>query len=391
MKTFINKKILILALISFFTDVASEMLYPILPLFLKSIGFSILVIGILESIAEAISGLSKGYFGALSDKLGSRVLFVRLGYFLSSIAKPLIGLFPLPMFVFFFRTIDRFGKGIRTAPRDALLSDESQYEHKGKVFGFHRAFDTLGAVVGPSLTILLLTYFIADYRTIFLLSVVPGVIVLLLCFTLKEQKKEKKAYSTSTIRTNVSAFLKYYQSSSKKYKEITFPLLFFTLFKSSEFFLLLKLDEYGISSANIVFFYILLNVSYAIFSFPAGRLADKVGFKKVISFGLLSFSCAYLSINLSNDTYWLAIVFIIYGIFSASYEGMVKAYITNRVPHSETATALGTFSAFTSVISLLSSSLTGTLWSILGSTCALLFSAFAGLITFVYFAIFLKD
>ncbi|MGZ5286000.1 MAG: MFS transporter, partial [Flavisolibacter sp.] len=143
---------------SLLTDTASEMLYPIMPLYLKTIGFSIVLIGILEGVAEATAGISKGYFGKLSDTSGRRVPFVQIGYAFSAISKPMMAAFIHPLWIFFTRTIDRFGKGIRTGARDAILSDEATPRTKAKVFGFHRSMDTLGAVLGPALALLYLYY-----------------------------------------------------------------------------------------------------------------------------------------------------------------------------------------------------------------------------------------
>ena len=157
MKTkIITRTVWILSLVSLFTDAASEMLYPIMPIYLQTIGFSIVLIGILEGAAEALAGLSKGYFGKLSDNSGKRMPFVQLGYALSTISKPMMAVFVFPMWIFFSRAIDRLGKGIRTGARDAILSDEATPETKGKIFGFHRSMDTFGAVIGPSLALLYL-------------------------------------------------------------------------------------------------------------------------------------------------------------------------------------------------------------------------------------------
>src|SRR6188472_867359 len=153
-----------------FTDTASEMLYPIMPIYLKTIGFSILLIGILEGVAEATAGFSKGYFGKLSDNSGKRVPFVQLGYALSAVSKPMMAVFIYPLWIFFARTIDRIGKGIRTGARDAMLSDEATAETKGHVFGFHRSMDTLGAVVGPSLALLYLYFNPENYKTLFYIA-----------------------------------------------------------------------------------------------------------------------------------------------------------------------------------------------------------------------------
>ena len=159
----ITKAILLVSFVSLFTDIASEMLYPIMPVYLRSIGFSVLLIGILEGCAEATAGISKGYFGNLSDRLKKRVPFIRGGYILSAISKPMMVIFTFPLWIFFARTMDRFGKGIRTSARDALLSDETTKEHKGKVFGFHRGMDTVGAAIGPFLALIFL-YFHPNHR-----------------------------------------------------------------------------------------------------------------------------------------------------------------------------------------------------------------------------------
>lgn len=155
---YITRTVWVLSLISLFTDTASEMLYPIMPIYLKSIGFSIVLIGVLEGFAEAVAGLSKGYFGKLSDQSARRIPFVQIGYAFSAISKPMMAVFVYPLWIFFARTVDRFGKGIRTGARDAILSDEASHETKGKVFGFHRSMDTFGAVLGPLLALLYLYF-----------------------------------------------------------------------------------------------------------------------------------------------------------------------------------------------------------------------------------------
>ncbi len=384
-----TKTVLILSLISFFTDIASEMLYPIIPLYLKSLGFSIAFIGILEGVAESLAGLSKGYFGAWSDNLSKRVPFIRIGYSLSSISKPLMGLLPYPVWVFFARTMDRLGKGVRTSARDALLSDESTNETKGTVFGFHRSLDTLGAVVGPLITFALINYLAIEYRNLFILSAIPGTIVILLCFTLKEKKTLPKIVPKKT-SVNFFVFWKYLINSSKNYRKVIIPLLIFSLFNSSDFFLLLKVKEYGFSDQNVIMFYILFNLSYALFSLPAGKLADKLGLSKVLTFGLLVFSLVYFAINLNGSLVWLIVVFAIYGLFNASTEGISKALITNLVNPEETATALGSYNSFASISTLLASSLTGLIWNFYGSTVALVLSGVVGFLVFVYFAFVFK-
>jgi len=163
------------------------MLYPIMPIYLKTIGFSILLIGILEGLAEATAGLSKGYFGKLSDLSQRRVPFVQIGYALSSISKPMMAVFVFPLWIFLARSMDRLGKGIRTGARDAILSEEATPSTKGKVFGFHRSMDTFGAVLGPGLALVYLYYFPQDYKTFFLVAFIPGMLAVMTTFFLKDK------------------------------------------------------------------------------------------------------------------------------------------------------------------------------------------------------------
>ena len=185
----ITRTVFILSVVSLFADIASEMLYPVIPAYLKEIGFSVLGIGILEGVVNFTAGISKGYFGKLSDEKGVRLPFVKLGYLLSTISKPLIATFTYPIWIFFVRTIDRLGKGVRTAARDALLSQEATTATKARVFGFHRSMDTVGAAIGPIVALVFLFFYPGEYKTLFYIAFIPGVISILLIFLLKEKKQ----------------------------------------------------------------------------------------------------------------------------------------------------------------------------------------------------------
>ena len=212
---YITPTVWTLSLVSMFTDTASEMLYPIMPIYLKSIGFSIVLIGVLEGVAEATAGLSKGYFGKLSDSTGKRVPFVQLGYAFSAISKPMMALFVYPLWIFFARTVDRFGKGIRTGARDAMLSDEATPETKGKIFGFHRSMDTLGAVLGPSFALLYLYYHPQNYKTLFYIAFIPGCLSILSTFFLKDKTSIKVKRATPFF-----SFIHYWKDSPILYRKI---------------------------------------------------------------------------------------------------------------------------------------------------------------------------
>ncbi len=357
------------------------MLYPIMPIYLKSIGFSIVLIGILEGVAEATAGLSKGYFGKLSDSSGKRIPFVQIGYAFSAISKPMMAIFIYPLWIFFARTIDRFGKGIRTGARDAILSDEATQETKGKVFGFHRSMDTLGAVIGPSLALIYLYYFPEDYKTLFFIAFIPGLLAVLASFLLKSKK-------TPDIKPKVAvpffSFLKYWKESPSEYKKLVVGLLAFTLFNSSDVFLLLKAKQSGLEDTMVVGIYIFYNLIYALFAFPIGILADKVGLKRVFIIGLLLFSVVYFGMSANINLYLFFGLFFLYGIYASATEGISKAWISNITAKNDTATAIGTFSGFQSICTMLASSLAGLIWFQFGAPMTFLITAIATLAIILY-------
>ena len=390
MAKYLTRTVWVLSLVSLFTDMASEMLYPIMPVFLKSIGFSVLLIGVLEGVAEATAGLSKGYFGKWSDRAGRRLPFVQVGYALSAVSKPMMAAFVWPLWIFFARTIDRLGKGVRTGARDALLSDESDAATKGRVFGFHRAMDTLGAVLGPALALVYLHWYPEDYKTLFLLAFVPGLLAIGATFFIQEKVKHRRddgfhhgdveffhrgdaetrsktAEDEKTPRLRASAlnffaFVHYWKQSRPEYRSLVGGLLVFALFNSSDVFLLLKIKESGMSDAEVIGVYIFYNLVYAGAAFPIGILADRLGMSRVFVAGLLVFALVYAGMAFSITPAAAYALFFLYGLYAAATEGVAKAWISNICEKENTATAIGTYTAFQSVCALLASSLTGAVW-----------------------------
>lgn len=353
-----------------------------MPIYLKTIGFSIVFIGILEGFAEATAGLSKGYFGKLSDTSGRRVPFVQIGYALSTISKPMMAMFTFPLWIFFSRTIDRFGKGIRTGARDAILSDEATPQTKGKVFGFHRSMDTLGAVLGPSLALLYLYFYPQNYKTLFFIAFVPGLFAVLTSLYLKDKKiNEHKPKE----KTPFFSFLKYWKVSPPEYKKVVIGLLIFTLFNSSDVFLLLKAKQSGLDDTMIIGVYIFYNLVYALFAFPIGILADKVGLKTIFIIGLALFAIVYFGMSVNTNLYFFFGLFFLYGIYASATEGISKAWISNIINKKDTATAIGTFSGLQSICTMLASSLTGLIWFTFGATPAFIATATVTLIVIAYF------
>ena len=379
---YITKTVWILSIVSLFTDTASEMLYPIMPIYLKSIGFSIVLIGILEGVAEATAGLSKGYFGKLSDLSGKRVPFVQIGYMFSTISKPMMAIFTFPLWIFFARTIDRFGKGIRTGARDAILSEEATPETKGKVFGFHRSMDTLGAVMGPSLALLYLYFYPQDYKTLFFIAFIPGLLAVLSSFYLKDKKTTEHQIKVST---SFFSFLKYWKISTSDYRKVVTGLLIFTLFNSSDVFLLLKAKQAGLEDTMVIGVYIFYNLIYALFAFPIGILADKVGLKTIFIVGLALFTIVYFGMAINTNLTFFFGLFFLYGIYASATEGISKAWISNITQQKDIATAIGTFSALQSICTMLASSLTGLIWFQFGATTAFIITATVTLFVMIYF------
>ena len=373
----ITRTIWIISLVSLFTDFASEMLYPVMPVYLKSIGYSVLVIGILEGFAEAVAGLGKSYFGRLSDATGKRLPFVQLGYLLSAISKPMLAVSTQLWWIFSARFIDRAGKGLRTAPRDALLSDEANENNKATVFGFHRTMDTFGAVLGPLTALLFLYFYPGQYQFLFLLAFLPGMAAVGCTYLLKE--KVKTVTGNKVIPFH-QTFL-YLKQSSTAYKKLLIGLLLFALFNSSDVFLLLKMKEHGLSAAAVIGVYIFYNLVFALFAFPLGKLADKFGMKTIFSTGLLFFAITYFGFAFAKHQFLFWILFFCYGLYAAATDGVAKAWISNLVPKKETASAIGLYTGLQSIASLFASSIAGFIWFQFSSSYVFFLAASAAVLT----------
>jgi MFS family permease len=389
----ITRTILILSFISLFSDIASEMIYPVVPVYLKEIGFSVLWIGLLEGLANFTAGVSKGYFGKWSDEKGVRLPFIRIGYFLSAVSKPMMAFFTIKLWIFFARTVDRLGKGVRTAARDALLSEQATKENKAKVFGFHRSLDTFGAAIGPLIALLFLFFNPGEYKTLFYIAFIPGIISVLLIFLLKEKKQ---AVSTMA-KGNFFSFFSYWKMAPPEYKKLVTGLLVFALFNSSDVFLLLKTKEiisgqtiriYGVvfdSDSITIAAYIFYNLVFALAAYPLGMLADKLGMKKIFLFGLTLFAVVYAGFALTNSIAVILSLFFLYGIYAAATEGVAKAWITNIAHDRNTATAVGFYTSCESISAFTASAVAGIIWVGFGSVITFLFTSVIGIIVLLYF------
>lgn len=399
----LTKTVLIISLVSLFNDAASELLYPVLPVYLAGIGFGAMWIGVIEGIAEAAAGFSKGWFGKWSDMRGERLPFIRFGYLLSSLAKPLIVLFPNIFWAIFMRSTDRLGKGVRTGARDALLSLNSPAEHRGKVFGFHRAMDTIGAFIGPSLALWwLMTHRGTDIAEIFYLALIPAALSMLVLLFLKENK-------TASVGNGIPGFrnmFSYWKEGSREFRKVSGGLLLFGLCNSSDLFLLMALRNIHESTGatyfghhftadeSVIIYYIFYNFIYALFAFPAGIISDKFNPKTTFVAGLLFYALTYAGFSWltsfsGNDQQWFAVILmILYGIFGAVNDGVSKTWISLIVPKEDKGAALGFFAGGSSISLLLASLIGGIIWTFAGAWVMFAVTAVLTLAAIFYLSLF---
>lgn len=388
-KKFLTRNIVVVSGVSFWTDVASEMLYPIIPLYFASLGFSPLALGTIEGAAETISGLIKVFFGHLSDKLQKRKLFIQIGYGLSAFSKPFIGVFANPLFIFFIRFLDRGGKGIRTAPRDALLISESTPENRGKTFGFHRAIDSAGATVGPIVSLLFLFFMPGEYRMLFFIALIPGILSFAMTFFVHEKptaiEVPKKTHHT------LHSFKTFFTQSSPLYKKLVLGFFLLSLLNSTNMFLVLRAREVGVSDGSILIAYILYNFVFALFAYPIGRMLDKYGSRGFYIAGIFIFSLTYtLFAKDFLNLYSLIGLFMLYGCFSSIEETVSKTWLSLTLLPDQKATGLGLQLTINTLGFFLGSVAMGLSWKYLGSGVSFSLVALLALPIAFYFYL-LKD
>ncbi|NLH60490.1 MAG: MFS transporter [Ignavibacteriales bacterium] len=354
------------------------MLYPVTPIFLAvSLSASMTIIGIAEGLAEVTASLFKAYFGRLSDRIKKRSLFVILGYTLSSIVKPLPGLIPNISTVLAFRVVDRLGKGIRSAPRDALLASYVSND-SGRIFGFHRGMDTLGAAFGPIAALIILYFYPGEYVLIFLLAIIPSFFSVFLTFFVRDKFIDVKKRGQE----------KYFEFLFKTPVEYKIFLILYTIFSianSSDVFLILKLRHDSGSEMTAILGYITYNIVYASFSFPAGIISDKYSKKLVFTTGLLVFTVVYFGFGLVSNPILLFLCFGLYGVYSAFTEGISKAWISDLIPDKDRGSAIGLVNMLSGLGVMFGSFLSGVLWDQFGSTVPFICSASIALFVYLLF------
>ena len=368
----LNPTVVKLGLVSFFADISSEMLYPITPIFLSSmLGASMVSIGFIEGFAEALAGLLKTYAGAWSDRLAKRTPFVAFGYFLAALAKPMIGFSSSWTQVLLARGLDRTGKGLRTAPRDALLAEAVPENLRGAAFGWHRGMDTMGAALGPLLAIWYLSQS-SNLRNIYYWAAIPGLIAVGISLLVREHHATPRVKPTSFALSNLPRNFKLYLS--------TWAL--FSLTNSSDVFLLLKAKREGLNLNEVILLYCGYNLVYALLSPYLGGLSDRMGRKKILLAGFLVFTLVYLGFSVATSHWHFWALFGVYGLYMAATDGVGKAFALDLIDPSLKATGLGAMGTVTGLSTIVASTVAGALWDAMGPSATFLYGALGGVLGF---------
>jgi MFS family permease len=363
----------LLALASLFSDIAAEMLFPVLPEFLtKRLGVGPTVVGVIEGIAQAVQYIAPGFSGWLSDRFRRRKPIALFGFAVSAAAKPLIGLSSGWPGVLAGRSLDRLGSGIKSAPRDALVAASADEEHRGKAFGLESTGDNLGAFVGPLVTIALITWAGVGLPAIFLIAFVPGVLAALMVVFVRERPVIVAA--PAKLDLQFGGFTRGYWT----YLGVT---ALFGIGNSSNAFLILRATDLGTSLTTMILVYAFYNLVAAAASYPAGHLADRVGGKAVLLVGFVVFVVVYAGFAVTTDTVLLGGLFVLYGIYQGAFRAVGKSLALDFVPAHLRASGVGWYSATVGATGLIASVVGGVLWSQVGPPATFwlgVASAFAG-------------
>lgn len=353
------RNVILLGVVSFFADVSSEMAYPFIPIFLTSVlGAPVAAVGAIEGIAESTASLMKLASGWWSDRVQRRLPLVVAGYGLAAVAKVLLALAAAWPFVLLARFVDRFGKGLRGSPRDALIGDSAPPELRGRAFGLHRSMDTAGAVVGPLLALALASALNEDLRTVFLIAAVPGFLGVLALFLVREPRRIERSAPAST----PSKVLPIVGPMPRPLLLFIAASLVFAIGNSSDVFLLLRARDLGMSTTLVVLAYVVYNFVYMLAAYPVGILSDRIGRRGVFVVGLTTFAATYLGFALITGAAMVWPLFALYGLYMAATDGIGKALITDMAPTERRASAIGLHGMITGFGTLAASLLAGQLW-----------------------------
>ncbi len=379
----LNRNIIILGIVSLFTDISSEMLTPILPLFLANVLHTDkILIGLIDGIAQSTASILKVFSGHLSDRFQRQKPLIMAGYGLSALVKPLLLVATGWPLILLYRFLDRIGKGIRTSPRDAIIANASAVGKLGKSFGFHKTMDTIGAAIGPLLAFLILSLYPGQYKLVFLAAIIPGILATLIIFFIRERENIKEPKKT-TLSLNFKIF-------GREYVLMLGVTAIFTLAQFSEAFLLLRAQDFGVEVRFIPLLLLYSNVVQAILSMPAGMLSDRIGRKKLIFSGYIVFSLMSIGFTFGSKQWHAWALFTLFGLFSAATAGNQRALVVDLVKPAIRGTALGTYHATTGFLALPTGLIAGFLWQTAGAEIAFLYSSLLAAVAAILLLVLLK-
>jgi MFS family permease len=375
-----NRNIVFTGLTSFLTDTSVKMVYSVMPMFLLSIGASKTSLSLIEGIAESTAALIKTLSGFWSDKIGRNKPFMLIGYGLSALVIPLYAWVASPLQVLYLRFAERFGKGIRTAPRDSLIAGSVTNGETGKSFGLQKAMDNSGAIVGPLAAFVLLALFPNNYRLIFLLAGIPSILaIFVIIFGISEAKKSKE-----------SLFKKFhFKDFPKKYYLFLTIIFVFTLGNSTDALLMVKANEVGVKVAYIPLVYLVTSIVSVLLAIPLGSLSDKIGKEKLLIAGFLIYAVVYLGFGATSSVAAIVGLFALYGLYSAATDGIQKAFVSDIVAKNKQGTGMGIYNALIGITLLPASLIAGLLYDKVDSSVPFYFgavTAFVSAILMVFFA-----
>lgn len=374
-----NPNVIYTGLTSFLTDTTVKMVYSVMPIFLMSIGASKTSLALIEGIAESTASLVKAFSGFWSDKIGKNKPFMLVGYGLSSLIFPLYALVVAPFQVLILRFIERFGKGIRTAPRDSLIAGSITNGESGRAFGLQKAMDNSGAIVGPLIAFILLTFIPNDFRLIFLIAGIPSVIgIFVIIFGIKEAKKSGNELFT-VFRL---------KEFSPRYYFFLAIVFVFTLGNSTDALLMVKASDVGVKVAFIPLVYLVMNLVSVIAAIPAGSLSDRIGKEKVLIAGFLIYALVYFGFGVTTSAAPIVALFAVYGLYSAATDGIQKAFISDLVDSNKKGTGLGIYNALIGITLLPASLIAGVMYDKINSKVPFYFgagmAALSAILMFIY-------
>lgn len=375
----LKRNVFFVGLTSFFTDTSIKMIYSVMPLFLLSIGASKTSISIIEGIAESTASLFKAFSGYWSDRIGKNKPFMIIGYGITALVTPLYAFVRIPIQVLFLRFFERIGKGLRTAPRDSLISSSAKHNEAGKNFGFHKAMDNSGAIVGPLAAFVLLYLFPLNYTNIFLIATIPAILgVLSIIIFIKEAKS----------KNTVNNHRFHLKQLPRKFYFFLAIIFVFTLGNSADALLLVKTTETGIDKAYIPFVYMIFNVVSVFLAIPIGKISDKIGREILIIIGFLIYAIVYFLFGRFNSISIFVFLFILYGVYSALTDTSQKAMISDIVSKDLKGTGFGLYHAVLGITLLPASLIAGLLYDKVNSNAPFYFGSAMALMATILMIVF---